>query len=394
MMAFADPQLVIPPLLTSNGRDAKAYDNVRVTALANETLAEDDAIEHRYEALGDIYNARLIQLYDVISLGFESTAEQLARAVSLESTVSSYLDLGTGTGLTAKACIQQLPGTGAETKVVIIDALELMLTEAKKKLESTPNVATYIGDITALPPAILQDIQNRWGFSTFSLVTAQRVLLNIKKDRRVEALRHWKSFLSQGGKLVVDISHPSRALSAIMITPMMAPGSRQSIQDSGHVWTMCCRLAEDHVWEECRSYARDLARDAGLIITNDMPRVLPEGEFNRDGRPAFESWCANTRAVTLNYPLTPSQLIWFSRRYSQDAIKYYQQNGCRAHCEIAGVVVVFEHPPASASLAPNSSVPGSQAHTKYEIDETLRGKDRKNAIKKAAKQKKKDAGKS
>ena len=62
--------------------------------------------------------------------------------------------------------------------------------QAKKKLESMSNVALYIGDVTALPPAILQNIQNRWGFSTFSLLTAQRVLLNIKKNRRVKVLRH------------------------------------------------------------------------------------------------------------------------------------------------------------------------------------------------------------
>ena len=223
MMSFAHPESIPPLLSISPKRDARAYDNAKVTALANETLAEDDAMEHRYEALGDTYKADFIKYYDFLSLGFESTAKILAREISLDSAVSSYLDLGTGTGLTAKACIRQLPQPGAETKVVIIDALERMLTEAKKKLESMSNVATCIGDVTALPPAILQDIQNRWGFSTFSLVTAQRVLLNIKKDRRVEVLRHWKSYLSQGGKLVVDVPHPSRVLSAIVIGYMREP---------------------------------------------------------------------------------------------------------------------------------------------------------------------------
>lgn len=76
------------------------------------------------------------------------------------------------------------------------DALEHILTQAKKKLELISNVATYIGDVTALPPAILQDIQNRWGSSNFPLLTAQRVRLNTKKNRCVEVLRHWKSYLS------------------------------------------------------------------------------------------------------------------------------------------------------------------------------------------------------
>ena len=41
-----------------------------------------------------------------------------------------------------------------------------------KKLELMSNMIKHIGDVTALPSAIIQDIQNRWGFSTFSLLTA------------------------------------------------------------------------------------------------------------------------------------------------------------------------------------------------------------------------------
>lgn len=133
----------------------------------------------------------------------------------------------------------------------------------------------------------------------FSLLTAHRVLLKIKKDLRAEVLRHWKSYLSQGGKLVVDVPHPGRVLSAIVIGYRREPGPSQLSHDSRPVWTMCCRLADDRVWEECRSYARDLARDAGLMITNDMPEALPRCEINQDGRPAFQSWLARSRATTL-----------------------------------------------------------------------------------------------
>ena len=47
-----------------------------------------------------------------------------------------------------------------------------MLTQARKKLELMSSVATYIGDIAATPSAIIQDIQDKWGLTTFSLVTA------------------------------------------------------------------------------------------------------------------------------------------------------------------------------------------------------------------------------
>ena len=398
MTSLTNSLFIPPPLSTSGKRDSNYYDNARVTILANNTLTQDDAIEHGYEELEHTYNTDHILYYDLISLGFESTAQILAREISSDFAISSYLDLGTGSGLTARACIRQLPQLGADSKIVIVDGLEGMLTQAKNKLELALNVAdiraperllTYIGDVTALPPAILQDTQNKWGFATFSLLTAQRVLINIKKDRRVEVLRHWKSYLSQGGKLVVDVPHPRRNVSAVMLGPMV-PKSNQPTRNSGPGWDMCRWFAEDVVWEECRSYARDLARDAGLMITNDIPKALPRCEMNHDGRPAYGSWFAGCRATTLRDPLTPSQRTWFNNRYCMDAIKSYQQYGVRAQPEIAAVIVVLEHLPASAPLAPNSPVPGPQAHTKYEIDETLHGEARRKAIKQAAKREKKE----
>ena len=393
MRSFIDHRSPPPPLSTADRRDPKVYDNAAISKFANSSRAEDDATEHRYEELGNTYNTQSISYYDFIGLGFESTAEKLSRQIPSDFAVSAYLDLGTGTGLTAKACMGRLQQLKGQTKVVVIDALEGMLAQARKKLESMLNVASYIGDITGLPPAILQDIQNRWGISTFSLVTAQRVLLNVRKDRRAEVLQHWKSHLSEGGKLVVDIPHPGRAVGAIVIGYMAEAGSNQPNQDSRPVWTMCCRLADDRVWDECRSYARDLARDAGLMITNNMPKALPEWEIGQDGRPAFQSWLASRRPTTLTDPLTRTQLTWFNHRYTEDAIAYYRRLGLQANPEIAGVLVVLEHPLASSSLAPTSSGPGSQAHTKYVIDETLHGKARINAKKNASKKEKKKAAK-
>ena len=72
---------------------------------------------------------------------------------------------------------------------------------------------------------------------------------------------------------------------------------------------MYARLADDHVWGECRSYVRDLAREAELMITNVMLEALPGCELSQDGGPAFQSWLTGSRATTLKDPLTPNQLI-------------------------------------------------------------------------------------
>ena len=43
--------------------------------------------------------------------------------------------LGTASSLTARACIRRLSQLGAESQIVIVDALEGLLIEAKNKLE-------------------------------------------------------------------------------------------------------------------------------------------------------------------------------------------------------------------------------------------------------------------
>ena len=84
---------------------SNSLDNARVTTLANDNLTQDDAIKHLYEVLENTYSIEYIHYYDFISLGFKSTAQILACEISLDFAISSYLDFGTGTGLTARACI-------------------------------------------------------------------------------------------------------------------------------------------------------------------------------------------------------------------------------------------------------------------------------------------------
>ena len=68
MMSFARSGIVPPPLSAPpGGRYSNDNDNTAVTALANKVPADDDAIEHRCEELGDMYSACQIQLYDFLN---------------------------------------------------------------------------------------------------------------------------------------------------------------------------------------------------------------------------------------------------------------------------------------------------------------------------------------
>ena len=76
-------------------------------------------------------------------IDFLASKNILTGEISSDFAASSYLDLGTGTGLTASACIQRLRQSEAEAKVVLIDGLDTILKQARKKLISMSNIVTY-----------------------------------------------------------------------------------------------------------------------------------------------------------------------------------------------------------------------------------------------------------
>ena len=65
----------------------------------------------------------------------------------------------------------------------------------------------------------------------------------------MKVLRHWKSYLSQGDKLIINVPYPGYIYSALVIGYMMPLESNQLSRDSNPVWIMSCHLADDRVWE-------------------------------------------------------------------------------------------------------------------------------------------------
>ena len=190
-------------LTTSRRRDSLAFDNSQVESEAATTLLQDDTIEHAFESLSQVYSKPHVDLYDLIGLGNRAIAQRLAEKIPTKFSVSSYLDLGAGTRSTTIACAKRLVQGKEAFEIVLLDGLKDMLNQALKKFrEEIPNhvslghVSAVFGDVCNFPSTI---ISNDGGSAAFSLITAQRVFLNIKKDRRVEFSSIGKGSSTQKG---------------------------------------------------------------------------------------------------------------------------------------------------------------------------------------------------
>ncbi len=221
----------------------------------------DDTKEHTCNMLDSLYSPEIID-YSAVP-GFEDTAARFASQVLFNSPIISYLDLGVGTGLTARLLVD----AGHDFRLLVAEGLPAFLTQAFDKLKSEfpgrrwggEPVATLKSDVFTDMVRLGKRLLEKHGLSGVSLITAQRVFLNLRKDRRAEQLRRWASLLSPGGRLIVGVPHPRRRVAAFMI---------------GRSPSTCRVIVGSATRDRCRSYARSLADQAGLRIVNDMPPHL------------------------------------------------------------------------------------------------------------------------
>ncbi len=355
-------------LITCTARDSHIVNRLYIRNDIAHHAAIEGAMEHVVGELPSLYTQMHIVLYDMSNPGSASTADLLASQVPIGSPITSYLDLGTGTAGTALACSRVLHRAHHTFQLVLVDGLKDMLQFAVLKLQSelpqdaVSQIHAVAGDIRGDFASVRANIHMMRELTSVSLITAQRILLNVRAGLRSQQLRHWADFLSQGGKLIVDVPHPKRRIGYLTVR-----ANRPTYRN----------IADAETWEECRIYARQLATEANLIITNTMPAQLP-GPGQEDGHPAFMSWVTGCKFTTVSDPLSRDELMWFSKRYAQEAAPHYRHQGFSCEPDIAAVITVFE-------CAPVTTVPTATGHTKYDIDELLTGKARRNAIKKAAK---------
>lgn len=102
---------------------------------------------------------------------------------SVDGTIESALDVGTGTGTAALVVADRFP----DARVVGVDIAPAMVERARQKTGGRPNVSFEVGDSSALP----------YGDASFDLVTAANMIPFFEELARV---------LRPGGSLVLSFS--------------------------------------------------------------------------------------------------------------------------------------------------------------------------------------------
>jgi len=129
------------------------------------------------------------------------------------------LDLGTDTGDTLIEVCKVVTSRVEIKHIAMLDLITPFLDQARDKLQKEMTVNHTI----TLPLRHDQVLRFRASHDQFDeiltafgtrprpeLITAQRVLLIVKKERHAAVLRGWMSLIAPGGRLIVDISHPER----------------------------------------------------------------------------------------------------------------------------------------------------------------------------------------
>ena len=372
----------IPSVLRTGARDPPTETRSRALAAVKELEEKERNRSVTFENLPMDYSDVHLQRYDAISWHHPITARVLAS--QLPSTVFSsasfsgppaspygiparllhsfrYVDLGCGVGYTADGVLASVDLTSGSLTVVLADGLPPMLALAQARLEkrcstfllNQPTVRLVHADIRGDLASVRQELQVAQDPAEADLVTAQRILLNVFYPQRANQLRQWKGLLASSGRLVLDVPHPHRLVGALEIRNQLRPDPPDGVKQ----WTVTkvARVVGEHVLEDCRRYARELAAQAGLEVVNDMPwHMDPAAD---DFTPAVASWINSKQSINMPNPLSPAEWRWFHRRYCEDAKKHYWTDEWRCEFDVAAVVVVLQ--PASSFLGTPSSAPPS-----------------------------------
>lgn len=156
----------------------------------------------------------------------------------------------------ASACTGTLLQSNSDIEVVLVDALRKMLDKAElgvsKELsgsESFQSASVVYSDIFSTSD--MQKLVRRHDVNGASLITAQRVMLTVRKDRRAQQLPDWTALLRTGGKLILDVPHPKSRVGATFV----GNGRVDPRVDKSNPLQACRVIADEETWEECRTYA-------------------------------------------------------------------------------------------------------------------------------------------
>lgn len=160
----------------------------------------------------------------------------------------SLLDLACGTGLVALSAKTEVGNSG---HVVGVDISEGMLNVARRKAKAADlDIPFFNHEITDLSSIVDQVLpQNSKGFDIITCASALILLPDPLK-----AVKHWKSLLQPGGRLVTDVQTKDANL-VMNIFSFIAPKVGVSVPWHSHLW-------------QSQQALEKLMVDAGLHVDN------------------------------------------------------------------------------------------------------------------------------
>lgn len=200
----------------------------------------------------------------------------------------NVLDLCCGTGLVTLPAKQAV---GDEGRVIGVDVSNQMLDQARRKAASAELEVTFINiDVTTLKR---EDLSLKEG-QDFDLITCASAFVLLEDP--VGALKHWATFLSPTGRLIIDVPTENSMVVGSML--------ERVLQDSA--LPLYGRRGVTSV-----STLEDAIRNAGLspirIFETDSYGVAQES--TKDARALFDKWIKYTEGGDITDPELKESLV-------------------------------------------------------------------------------------
>ena len=236
--------------------------------------------------------SRIAAIYDERSSKYDESfhqhqAEDFVKWAELQPG-QNVLDLCCGTGLVTLPAKQAV---GKEGRVIGVDVSNQMLDQARRKAASAELEVTFINrDVTTVKR---QDLSLEEG-QDFDLITCASAFVLLEDP--VAALKHWATFLSPTGRLIIDVPNENSMVVGTMLEKLL--------HDSAQ--TLYGRRGVTSV-----SSLEDAIRKAGLspIRTFETDSYGATQEYAKDARKFFDKWIRYTENGDIADPERKESLV-------------------------------------------------------------------------------------
>ncbi|KAL8783378.1 MAG: hypothetical protein Q9195_009406 [Heterodermia aff. obscurata] len=236
--------------------------------------------------------SRIATIYDERSSKYDESfhqrqAEDFVKWAELQPG-QNVLDLCCGTGLVTLPAKQAV---GSEGRVIGVDVSNQMLDQARRKATSAELEVTFINrDVTTLQR---QDLSLEEG-QQFDLITCASAFVLLEDP--VGAMKHWATFLSPTGRLIIDVPTETSMVVGSMLESIL--------RDSG--LPLYGRSGVNSV-----STFEDVIRKAGLwpIRIFETDSYSETQESIKDARTLFDKWIRYTESGDITDPELRESLV-------------------------------------------------------------------------------------